>query len=211
MLHRRWKCGISPSHTCLPSRLPSLLTEPLLSLLHFYPRAWGQSTLGNWVGVQHSPSVDCGPSRVFWGPQRTPGWSCPPPTITSHSPRRVQLPSLSPSLPEALSSGRRSQRQGDQLLWEVLLNTLSLPRLGGRFSVPTAFLLSQHSAPHPAHTVHKPHSEIPRVLLSHCHDLSRAASWRDPSFAPAAAAHCLQSTAAPPAPQLLPLLISHYH
>ena len=51
VLHRRWKSGIYPSHTCLPSRLPSLLTEPLLSLLDFYPRAWGQSTLGNWMGV----------------------------------------------------------------------------------------------------------------------------------------------------------------
>ena len=50
VLHRRWKSGISPTHACLPSRLPSLLMEPLLSLLHFYPRAWSQSTLGNWLG-----------------------------------------------------------------------------------------------------------------------------------------------------------------
>ena len=39
-----------PEPHLYPSHLPSLLTEPLLSLLHFYPRAWGQSTLGNWVG-----------------------------------------------------------------------------------------------------------------------------------------------------------------
>ena len=36
-----------------------------------------------------------------------------PPTITSQSPCGVQPPSLSPSSPEALSSGRRSQRQAD--------------------------------------------------------------------------------------------------
>ena len=39
-----------PEPHLYPSHLPSLLTEPLLSLLHFYPRAWGQSTLGNWAG-----------------------------------------------------------------------------------------------------------------------------------------------------------------
>lgn len=51
------------------------------------------------------------------------------PTITSQSPRGVQPPSLSPSSPEALSSGRRSQRQGDQFLWEVPPNTPCLPCL----------------------------------------------------------------------------------
>ena len=41
VLHRRWKSGISQSHTCLPSHLPSLLTELFPSLLHFHPRASG--------------------------------------------------------------------------------------------------------------------------------------------------------------------------
>ena len=41
VLHRRWKSGISRSHTCLPSHLPSLLTELFPSLLHFHPRASG--------------------------------------------------------------------------------------------------------------------------------------------------------------------------
>ena len=54
--------------------------------------------------------------------------TAPPATITSQSPHGVQPPSLSSSSPEALSSRRRSQRQ-DQFIWEVLLNTLSLPCL----------------------------------------------------------------------------------
>lgn len=109
----------------LPS--PSLLREPLLSLLEFCPRAWGQSTLGNWVGG--TTLSRCG-LRTPAGPLRATkplGWS--PPTITSQSPRGVQPPSLSPSSPEALSSSRRSHRQGDQFHWEVLPNTPSLPCL----------------------------------------------------------------------------------
>ena len=210
MLHRRWKSGISRSHTCLYSHLPSLLTELLPSLLHFHPRAWGQSTLGNWVG---GTTQSCCGLQTLEGPLRATEASGlgPPPTVTSQSPGGVKPPSFSPSLPEALSSGRRSQRQGDQLLWEVLLNMPSLPCLGGRFSVPTPFLLSKHSAPHPAHTARKPHFEAPPVLLSHCRDPSRAAAWRHPSLVPAAVGHCLQSTAAPPAPRLLPLLVSHSH
>ena len=118
VLHRRWKSGISRSHTCLPSHLPSLLTELLPSLLHLHPRAWGQSTLGNWDGG--TTQSRCG-LRALEGPLRATEASGlgRPPTIASQSPRGVQPSSLSPSSPEALSSGRRSQRQGDQFLWEA--------------------------------------------------------------------------------------------
>ena len=119
-----------PEPCLYPSRLPSLLTEPLLSLLHFYPRAWGQSTLGN--GVWGTTQSRCG-LQTLAGLLRATEASrlvaSPPATITSQSPRGVQPPSLSSSSPEAISSRRRSQRQGDQFLWEVLLNTLSLPCL----------------------------------------------------------------------------------
>ena len=68
VLHRRWRSGISPSHACLPSHLPSLLREPLLSLLHFYPRAWSESTLGIWVGgmtqSHHGLQTLVGPLRA---------------------------------------------------------------------------------------------------------------------------------------------------
>ena len=67
MLHRRWKSGISRSHTCLPSCLLSLLTELLPSLPHLHPRAWGQNTLGNWVGG--TTQSHCG-LRTLEGPLR---------------------------------------------------------------------------------------------------------------------------------------------
>ena len=117
-----------PEPHLYPSHLPSLLTEPLLSLLHFYPRAWGQSTLSNWVGgmtrSRHGLQTLADPLRAT----EASGLGRPP-TITSQSPGRVQPPSLSPFSLEALSSRRRSQRQGDQLHWEVLPNTSNLPCL----------------------------------------------------------------------------------
>ena len=122
-----------PEPRLYPSRLPSLLPEPILSRLHFYPRAWGQSTLGNWVGgttqSRHGLQTLAGLLRAteasgLVGPQPSP-----PSPLTECSLHLSPPPCISPSSPEALSSGRRSQRQGDQFLWEVLLNTPSLPCL----------------------------------------------------------------------------------
>ena len=122
-----------PEPRLYPPRLPSILTEPILSLLHFNPRAWGQSTLGNWVGdttqSRHGLQTLAGLLRAteasgLVGPQPSP-----PSPLTECSLHLSPPPCISPSSPEALSSGRRSQRQGDQFLWEVLLNTPSLPCL----------------------------------------------------------------------------------
>ena len=71
-----------------------------------------------------------------WSLQKRASGLGRPPTIASQSPRGVQPSSLSPSSPEALSSGRRSQRQGDQFLWEVPPNTPCLPCLGASFQSP---------------------------------------------------------------------------
>ena len=113
-----------PHLSSLPSPLPADRTAPFSAPLP--PKGLGPEH--TWeLGTTQSL---CG-LRSLKGPLRATeasGLGCPP-AITSQSPRGVQPPSLSPSSPEALSSGRRSQRQGDQFLWEVPQNTLCLPCL----------------------------------------------------------------------------------
>ena len=119
-----------PKPHLLPSHLPSLLMDPLLSLLNSY-----RTTLGKRV---EATTQSCLGLCTLAGPLKATNASGlgHPPTITSQSPRGVQPPSLSPSSPEALSSGRRSQRQGEQFHWEVLPNTLSPPCPRARLQSP---------------------------------------------------------------------------
>ena len=105
-----------PHLSSLPSPLPPDRMAPFSAPL--LPKGLGPEHTWELGGgrVRHSPDVDCRPLRVSEGHKGLRVGR--PSTITSLSPHGVQPPSLSP---KDLSFGRRSQRQGDQLLWEVLL------------------------------------------------------------------------------------------
>ena len=117
-----------PHLSSLPSLLPPDRTAPFSAPLP----SKGLGLEHTWeLGVGGTTQSHCGLRTLKGRPLRATEASGlgRPPTITSQSPRGVQPPSLSPSSPEALSSGRRSQRQGDQFLWEVSPNTPCLPCL----------------------------------------------------------------------------------